>query len=105
MATTFQRFLEQARAAKALASTLRQAWADCQRLIGHHNANAYSTAGDMTKPAYVNEDAAGNIDGLDFSRGDYVALVVLALQIDALFTNQAVTQGDYRTTAGKVADA
>lgn len=104
MAKTHANFLEQANKLKDVLKSLQDAWLlDMRKLLNTHTGVDYSDAGAGTKPAYLNEDANGNIDGLDFTRNDYISGIVLLTQLEALFTNNAVTEGDYKSTLARIA--
>ncbi len=78
------------------------AWEELKTAVIYHYSVDYSDASADPKPAYIEEDEAGNIKGLTFSRQDYVSGIILAEQIDKLLTNQANAQGDYKTTLVKI---
>lgn len=106
MARTHATFLTQAQALKSGLKELQDLWLlKLRKLVQTHNGAPYTDAGDATKPAYLNEDAAGNIDGTAFSRADYVAGITLLNELEDFFTNGPVTQGDYKTTISKVVGA
>ena len=97
MAKTHPTFKTQAEAAQAAGSDLLDLWHRFHALIISHNAE-YGDAGDDPKPAYINEDSAGNIDGTTLSRSQYMDLINFMNQIESLMTNVAPTTGFYRDT-------
>lgn len=88
---THARFLEAALLAKELANDAKAFRAKAARLLTHHFPNGFSDAGAQNKPAWINEDAAGNIDGTDFTRADYMNIANLASDTETFF---AAGRGD-----------
>ena len=105
MAQAFVNFSDIAKLAKECATKAKELRILMKRLDDNHTKNDYSLAGDASKPAWVQEDSEGNIKGLDYTRANYINMVTFARQVEKLFTNQAVTQGDYLSTVEQVADA
>jgi len=105
MATIHPRFADQCLELRKVASRLKQLRWDMEKLVGHHNANGFSTVNDPTPPAWLRESADLNIDGVDFDTADYLNGISMLQQLENFFGNAAVTQGDYATTMGKVAQA
>lgn len=56
-------------------------------------------------PAYIPEDAAGNIDGLTFSRTQVANAIGSLDQFRRLLTNLSVTQGDHLGNLNLVGEA
>lgn len=54
-------------------------------------------------PAYISEDADGNIDGLQFGRAQISNALFSLDQVRNVLTNQAVTQGDHLGNINQVA--
>lgn len=104
MAKTHANFLEHASKLKATLKQFQDMWLlDMRKLLNTHTGVDYSAAGDVSKPSWLNEDANGNIDGLDFTRQNYVSGVVFLQQVEALLTNNTVTEGDYKSTLASIA--
>ena len=99
---THAAFLEQALAIKALSNDLLKIRSRWDELIDQHNARGFSDASPT--PAYINEDADGNIDGTTYQTADYINFITLLLQLNNFFDNAAVTQGDYNTSLHNVVD-
>lgn len=63
-------------------------------LLEHNSDVSIDWNGDP-KPAYIDEDANGNINGLYFSRSQVSNAIFSLDQIRNTLTNQTVTQGDH----------
>ena len=100
---THAAFLQQALALKQLLTDLRTVRSRWDELIDHHNARGFSDASPT--PAYINEDANGNIDGTTFQTSDYINGITLLLQLNNFFDNAVVAQGDYNSTLHVIVDA
>jgi len=105
VAQVWQNFYDIAKLAKEAATKAKELRSLMKRLDDNHTKNDYSTAGDVSKPAWVLEDSEGSVKGLDYTRANYINMITFARQVEKLFTNQAVTQGDYLSTVEQVADA
>lgn len=58
---------------------------------------------DDPLPAYIDEDADGNINGVRFSRTDVSNAIGSLMQFRNCATNQAVSQGDHLGNINKLA--
>lgn len=67
MALTHTRALELAELLGAQATEFLDLYGRMQGLLAHNSALSIDWA-NASKPAFLNEDAAGNLDGLDFTR-------------------------------------
>ena len=56
-----------------------------------------------TKPAYINEDVSGNLDGQKFTRQQIANVVGSLNNLRALLANEAVTQGDHLGNINQIA--
>ena len=60
-----------------------------------HNSNLSIDWANATKPTYITEDAAGNLDGLSYSRQQIANVIGSLAQVDNLLNNGTVSQGDH----------
>jgi predicted ABC-type transport system involved in lysophospholipase L1 biosynthesis ATPase subunit len=104
MANTHQRAQEIGEAAVELSNRLKAVLKDVTGFLQHNSALAINWSGDP-KPAFLNEDAAGNLDGLHFTRTDLANAINSFAQFKSLLTGQAVAQGDYLGNLEKLAKA
>lgn len=72
-------------------------------VLEHNSDLSIDWAGDP-KPAYINEDAAGNIDGTTFSRAAVANAIGSLDQVRRLLTNSSVSQGDHLGNLNKLAE-
>lgn len=56
------------------------------------------------KPSYLNEDAAGNIDGTKFTRAQLSNAIGAVDKFRALLRNEVASQGDYLGVLNQLAD-
>lgn len=94
MALEFPLVLDEAKAAQALCNTVVTITYQIQRFLAH-NSNLAIDWGAATTPSYITEDASGNIQGLNFSRGQVSNVLFSLQQITNVVNNQAATQGDH----------
>jgi hypothetical protein len=104
MANTHVRAKEVGDAAVELSNRMKGLLKDVHGLLQHNTALAIDWANE-TKPAFLNEDADGNLDGLHFTRQEMANALFSLSQFHALLTNQAVSQGDYLGNLEKLAKA
>ena len=88
--------------AQALATHLKALEKQAAELLDTNSDYSIDWAAG-TKPAVINEDSAGNIDGTTFSRSELSNVIGSLLQLQNLLRNQAVTQGDHLANVNKVA--
>tara|TARA_R110000822_G_scaffold131261_3_gene268221 strand:- start:563 stop:889 length:327 start_codon:yes stop_codon:yes gene_type:complete len=74
-------------------------------VILEHNSDQSIEWAAAQLPAYIAEDAQGNINGLLFDRASVSNAVGSLAQFRALMTNQAVAQGDHLGNINKLATA
>lgn len=104
MALTSVRALEVATEAKGIADDLA-ALHERVRTFLAQNSHLSIDWGAAQKPAYINEDASGNIDGLLFSRAQLSNAIGSFQEFSDLMNNAAVTQGDHLGNINQLADA
>lgn len=104
MALTYERCMEVATQAKRISENLKQAFLDATELLETNSDLAIDWAGDP-KPAYLNEDASGNLDGFRFTRQNLANLIGSIDNFKKLLTNQAASQGDHLGNINLVANA
>lgn len=95
MALNFERVLETADAAKVLSNELGALLAKVDRFVEFNSDQAIDWAAGST-PAYITEDANGNLDGRRFSRQQVANVVGSFVQFQNLMKNAAVSQGDHQ---------
>lgn len=103
MATTYDRATDLINEIKATCNDVRALKARIDALIPLNQATAIDW-GAQSKPAVLNEDASGNLDGFKFSRQDVANVIYSLLQLQNTLTNQSVAQGDHNGNVQKVAD-
>ncbi len=105
MALTFDRVLVEANAFVGLANRVTTLLADVQQVLTH-NSNQAIDWGAGQKPAYITEDAAGNLQGLTFSRQDVANAIGSLDAVRKLLTNLDLTglQGDHVGNMNKLAN-
>jgi hypothetical protein len=74
-------------------------------VILEHNSDISIDWAAGSLPAYIVEDAVGNINGLLFDRASVANAIGSLAQFRNLLTNQAVTQGDHLGNINKLATA
>lgn len=86
-----------AREAAAIAGAAEQAVALLRKIkeVLEHNSDMSHDWAAGSTPAYIEEDADGNINGLPYSRTDVANAVGTLDQIRKAYENEAVTQGDH----------
>lgn len=104
MALTHERCSEVATQAKRIAESLKQAFLDATELLETNSDLAIDWAAGAT-PAYLNEDANGNLDGFRFTRQNMANLIGSIDNFKKLLTSQAVSQGDHLGNINLVANA
>lgn len=77
-------------------------WAKVQTILEHNSDLSIDWAAGST-PAYIDEDADGNINGLRFDRTSVANAIGSLAQLRNLLTSQAVTQGDHLGNINKLA--
>lgn len=94
MALTNVRVAEEARAIANLANEAASFHARLNQLLEHNSDLAIDWAAGTT-PAYITEDADGNLSGFTYTRQQVANVIGSLDQIRKLLTNQVVTQGDH----------
>jgi hypothetical protein len=74
-------------------------------VILEHNSDVSIDWGGDPKPAYIDEDANGNINGLYFSRSQVGNAIFSLDQVRRCLTNQTITQGDHLGNLNQLARA
>jgi hypothetical protein len=74
-------------------------------VILEHNSDISIDWAASELPAYIAEDASGNLNGLLFDRASVANAIGSLAQFRNLMTNQAVTQGDHLGNINKLATA
>lgn len=98
MALTYERAKETAERIKAVVNLAKVLKSELDEVLTF-NSNLSIDWANATKPAFINEDAAGNLDGLKFSRQQ------LANAIGTLATLQAAYGSGNMGNLNLVADA
>ena len=94
MALSYARVKEEAVAIQLLCEQVRQLQASIASALTHNSNQAIDWAAGSL-PSYITEDAACNLDGLNFSRGAVANAIGSLDNLNKLLTNQAVSQGDH----------
>lgn len=94
MALTHLRAKEAAEFAQVLADESKRLLYRIKEFLKHNSSLSIDWAGDP-KPAFLNEDVNGNLDGLDFSRTQLANAIGSLDQIRRTFENEVVSQGDH----------
>lgn len=102
MATTHARAKEVAEFAATLSNETKVLLSRIEEFLRHNTALAIDWAGDP-KPAFLNENVDGNLDGLHFTRLEMANAVNSLNQVKVLLTGGAPSQGDYIGNLEKLA--
>jgi hypothetical protein len=94
MALTHAKAKEEAVAIQLLCEQVRQLQSAIASALTHNSNQAIDWAA-QSKPAYLDEDAAGNLNGLTYSRQAVANAIGSLDQVNKLLTNAAVSQGDH----------
>ena len=89
--------------AKSLCDRLKLLNRDVSAFLAHNSDLSIDWAGDP-KPAYINEDVAGNIDGMAFTRAAVANAIGSLDNFRKLVNNEAPTQGDHLGNFNQLAD-
>lgn len=73
-----------------------------REIVDQHNTFGFSNADDVSPPAYIVEDADGNVQGFTYTRFDYIEAIAFLVSVERLMTNLAVTTADYQTSLEQV---
>jgi hypothetical protein len=103
MANTAARTIATAQRVSDVAQQVLSAFMVAHELLEFNSDQAIDWAAGSL-PAYIPEDAAGNIDGLQFSRQQVANALGSMTQLRNLMTNATVTEGDHLGTLNLVAD-
>lgn len=101
MALVFLRVLETAQTARALADQLAALHAKIHTFLEFNSDQAIDWGAGST-PAYITEDADGNIEGVRFSRQDVANVIGSFDQLRRLLTSQSVSTGDHLGNLNKL---
>lgn len=106
MALTHQRALEIAKFGKALADDTKSLLWQIEEFLQANSAAAVDWAA-ATKPAYINEDSNGNLDGLAFTRAHMANAIGSLDNLRKLLRNADLSgaQGDHLGNLCQLADA
>jgi hypothetical protein len=94
MPMAYARANEIARELRDTADEARALLSRIDQILDVNSAAAINWTADP-KPAFLTEDADGNLDGLVFSRTDLSNAIFSLDQIRKVLRNQAVSQGDH----------
>ena len=104
MALTSERVLEFANHGKSLANEAKALHYKIKQFLTS-NSNVAIAWTDDPKPAYINEDVAGNIDGVGFTRAQMSNLIGSLDSLRKTLDNEVVAQGDYLGNINQVASS
>ena len=102
MALTHQRAKEVAEHCEALCNEAKALHYRILEFLAS-NSNLSVDWSAVTKPAYLNEDASGNLDGLKYTRTQIANAINSLDQLRATMANNAVTQGDHLGNINQIA--
>jgi hypothetical protein len=100
--TNYQRAQELATFAAELCTDAKTLLTGITSFLQSNTAFAIDWANE-TKPANLNEDIDGNLDGLHFSRTEMANVINSLSQIKLLLTGQSVSTGDHLGNLEKLA--
>ena len=103
MALTHARVSETATSLKGLCDRLKALKTDVDEFLAANSHLSIDWAG-TPKPAYINEDVAGNVDGHAFSRAQVANAIGTLAQFKNLMTNAAVSEGDHLGNVNQIAE-
>lgn len=69
------------------------------------NSNLSIDWGAVNKPAYINEDVAGNLDGFTFTRQQMANMIGSLDNIRKVLDNEAASQGDHLGNINQIASS
>lgn len=103
MALVFERVQEEAAAGVTLARDTATLLTRIQQFLEHNSDQAIDWGAGAT-PAYIEENAAGNVEGFYFSRQDMSNAIGSLDWVRKLLTNQSMTgsQGDHLGNLNKL---
>ena len=104
MALSIDGSKSEAQAIAGVCSELAAVLAKVDIIIEHNSDMSIDWAAGAL-PAYIVEDAEGNINGLPFDRVSVANAIGSFLQFRNLMTNQAATTGDHVGNVNKLAQA
>lgn len=94
MANSTERTVQVATSCSVLSEQVVDLYTKINDFLEYNSDQAIDWAAGST-PAYIPEDADGNIDGLQFSRQAVANAIGSLDQLRSLMTNQAAAQGDH----------
>ena len=102
MALTHQRAKEVAEHAEAICNEAKALHYRVLEFLATNSNLSIDWAAE-SKPAYINEDSSGNLDGLHFSRSQLANVIGSLDQLRKCLANEAVTQGDHLGNINQIA--
>lgn len=90
--------------AKDICDRLKQLHYDIKELLDTNSDKAIDWAAGSL-PAYINEDASGNLDGLGFSRTAMANVIGSLDNVRKVLDNEAVSQGDHLGNINQLASS
>lgn len=103
MAMTHTRAAEVAELLQALCTEAKRLHNRVVDALEQNSDLSIDWAGDP-KPAYLNEDSDGNLDGFSFTRANVANAIGSLDQFRRLLTNQSLSQGDHLGNVNQLAD-
>ena len=103
MALASARVVATAQKIAEVSEKVRNVLAEVHQVLEFNSDQAIDWAAG-SKPAYIPEDADGNIDGLQYSRTAVANAIGSLDQFRKLLTNAAVSQGDHLGNLNLVSD-
>lgn len=94
MALQFSKVLAEANALEEIANDLATVYSKAVQFLEHNSDVIIDWSAGGT-PAYISEEANGNILGKDYTRQQVANLIGTLSQLKNLMSNAAVTQGDH----------
>ena len=94
MALTFEKVLREAEAIESMANEVVAMHSRIKQLIAH-NSDLAIDWNAVELPAYITEDAAGNILGMLYSRAAVSNTIFSLLQLSNVLENETVVEGDH----------
>lgn len=104
MGLAHQRVLEVAKFGKSLADQTKSLLWQIEEFLNTNLAVSVDWAASP-KPAYINEDSNGNLDGVSFTRQQMANAIGSLDNLRKLLRNEATSQGDHLGNLDQLADA
>ena len=103
MALTHTRVSEMATSIKKACDNVKSSYQELLEVLATNSDLAIDWAGDP-KPAYINEDADGNLDGFLFTRSQISNVINSLDQVKKLLENTSASQGDHLGNVNHISD-